>query len=44
VLAAVVIIKHHANIKRLIKGEEPIMSIFDKSKKKKEEESTSEEQ
>jgi len=34
VLAAVIIIKHHSNIKRLIKGEEPIMSIFAKKNKK----------
>lgn len=32
-LALCIIIKHKANIVRLIHGEEPIMSIFDKSKK-----------
>jgi glycerol-3-phosphate acyltransferase PlsY len=32
VLAIIVIVKHRANIKRLIKGEEPIMSIFEKRK------------
>lgn len=34
VLAIAIIVKHKANIVRLIHGEEPIMSIFDKSKKK----------
>ena len=33
-LALCIIIKHKANIVRLIHGEEPIMSIFDKSKEK----------
>lgn len=33
-LALCIIIKHKANIVRLIHGEEPTMSIFDKSKKK----------
>ena len=32
VLAVTIIIKHKSNIVRLIHGEEPIMSIFDKSK------------
>jgi glycerol-3-phosphate acyltransferase PlsY len=32
VLAIIVIVKHRANIKRLIKGEEPKMSIFEKRK------------
>lgn len=36
-LALCIIIKHKANIVRLIHCEEPIMSIFDKSKKKQEE-------
>lgn len=34
VLALIIIIKHRANIKRLIKGEEPKLSLFDKEKKK----------
>ena len=34
ILAIAVIYKHKANIIRLIHGEEPIMSIFDKSKEK----------
>lgn len=34
ILAVAIIIKHRANIVRLIHGEEPIMSIFDKSKDK----------
>ena len=34
ILAVCIIIKHRANIVRLIHGEEPIMSIFDKSKEK----------
>lgn len=33
VLAIIVIVKHRANIARLIKGEEPIMSIFEKKNK-----------
>lgn len=33
VLAVIVIIKHRANIVRLIHGEEPIMSIFEKKSK-----------
>lgn len=33
ILAVAIILKHKANIVRLIHGEEPIMSIFDKSKK-----------
>lgn len=33
VLAVIVILKHRANILRLVKGEEPVMSIFDKSAK-----------
>ena len=36
-LAIAIIIKHKANIIRILKGEEPIMSIFDKSKKKQDE-------
>lgn len=35
-IAAIVIIKHRANIGRLFRGEEPIMSIFEKKSKKKE--------
>lgn len=35
VLAAIVLIKHGANIKRLIRGEEPKLSIFDKKGEKK---------
>ncbi len=31
VLAVIVIVKHRGNIKRLIRGEEPVMSIFDKA-------------
>jgi len=34
ILAIAIILKHKANIIRLIHGEEPIMSIFDKSKEK----------
>ena len=34
ILAIAIIVKHKANIVRLIHGEEPIMSIFDKSKGK----------
>ena len=33
ILALIVIIKHRANIVRLVRGEEPVMSIFDKSGK-----------
>lgn len=33
VLAIIIIIKHRANIARLLKGEEPVMSIFQKDKK-----------
>lgn len=36
VIAAIVIIKHRANIGRLLRGEEPVMSIFEKSSQKKE--------
>lgn len=36
VLAVIVIVKHRANIKRLIRGEEPVMSIFDKADKNRE--------
>lgn len=36
-LAICIILKHKANIIRLIHGEEPIMSIFDKTKKKQDE-------
>lgn len=34
VMAAVMLIKHRANIVRLIHGEEPVLSIFDKEKGK----------
>ncbi|MCQ4635538.1 glycerol-3-phosphate 1-O-acyltransferase PlsY [Anaerovorax odorimutans] len=34
VLALIILIKHRANIKRLFKGEEPKLSIFDKEKKR----------
>ncbi len=33
IIAVFIILKHISNIKRIFKGEEPIMSIFDKSKK-----------
>lgn len=33
VMALLIIIKHRANISRLLKGEEPVLSIFDKEKK-----------
>lgn len=33
VLAILILVKHRANIVRLFKGEEPILSIFDKEKK-----------
>ncbi len=36
ILALIVIIKHRANIVRLVRGEEPVMSIFDKSGKDRE--------
>ena len=32
VIAIIVIFKHRSNIARLVKGEEPVMSIFDKEK------------
>lgn len=32
VIAVIVILKHKSNIQRLIKGQEPVMSIFDKEK------------
>lgn len=34
ILALIIIIKHRANIKRLVKGEEPKLSLFDKERKK----------
>ncbi|MDD6190856.1 MAG: glycerol-3-phosphate 1-O-acyltransferase PlsY [Firmicutes bacterium] len=36
VMAIIVLIKHRANIRRIIHGEEPIMSIFEKKKDKTE--------
>lgn len=33
ILAVIVLIKHRANIARLVKGEEPVMSIFEKKKR-----------
>lgn len=37
-LAIAIIIKHRSNIARLLRGEEPVMSIFDKSKNNSEKE------
>ena len=37
VIAVIMIIKHRANIVRLIHGEEPKLSFLDKDKKQKEE-------
>jgi len=34
VMALLIIIKHKANISRLLRGEEPVLSIFDKTKNK----------
>lgn len=39
-LALIVLIKHRANIKRLCKGEEPVMSIFDKNSGDKKDDKT----
>lgn len=36
VMAILIIIKHRANISRLLKGEEPVLSIFEKSREKDE--------
>ena len=33
VIGVIVVLKHRANIVRLIHGEEPVMSIFDKKNK-----------
>lgn len=40
VMAIIMIVKHRANIVRLIHGEEPIMGIFEKKDKKDQEEQT----
>ena len=32
VLAIIILVKHRANIKRLLQGKEPVMSIFEKKK------------
>ena len=36
VLAVIILVKHRANIVRLFKGQEPVMSIFEKKKDRKE--------
>lgn len=36
VLALIVVVKHRANIARILRGEEPIMSIFEKKQNKQE--------
>jgi len=38
VMAVIIILKHRGNIVRLFKGEEPVMSIFEKKDREKEEE------
>ncbi len=44
VMAVIMIIKHRANIQRLVHGEEPPLSIFDKNKKKEEKEESNKEE